>query len=291
MATDTKNETQIDWIPILIAGPQGDKEITQDDIDAIVSHSRVAADQKVPVVFGRPADKGPVLAQIEALQRKGNTLSAKLSNVDPRMEKLLRAGMLKKRVVQLQDHGTPAGPSLKRVGMVQRQYVRGAWNGGASTEEQLNALCKEAGTVEGEASFAERDRTPIGTHVVFSERAGDLQRSSATRIPVEENSQRLNELAEARAQERSIGFCEALGQIASEQPKLTVPAAQVSFHELPKTSARRAYDRNGEKLTALAKQRAEENSISFGEALGQVAAECPELTVPDIQFREVEVGR
>jgi hypothetical protein len=98
----------------------------------------------------------------------------------------------------------------------------------------------------------------------------------------------LNSLAKTRAQERSIGFCEALGQIANEQPRLIVPG-QVSFQERPTASAQRPYDRNGERLTALAKQRAEENSISFGEALGQVAAEHPELTVPDIEFCEVEV--
>jgi hypothetical protein len=115
MAIDTKNTTGVAWMPILTAGVQGDKEITQDDLDAIVSHFGGAANQKVPVVFGRPADNGPVLAQIDALQRKGDTLSAKLSNVDPRMEKLLKAGMLKKRVVQLQNHGTPTGPSLKRL--------------------------------------------------------------------------------------------------------------------------------------------------------------------------------
>ena len=205
---------------ILTAGVQGDKEITRDDLDAIVSHLGGAGDQKIPVVFGRPADNGPVLAQIDALQRKGDTLSARLSNVDPRMEKLLKAGMLKKRVVQLQNHGTPAGPSLKRVGMVQRQYVRGTWNSGASTDEQLNALCSEAGNLEPEANFA--DRTPIGTYVVFTQQADDLQRTETTRLPVDANSQRLNSLAKTRAQERSIGFCEALGQIANEQPELTV---------------------------------------------------------------------
>jgi hypothetical protein len=196
--------------------------------------------------------------------------------------------MLKKRVVQLQNHGTPAGPSLKRVGMVQRQYVRGTWNSGASTDEQLNALCSEAGNLEPEANFA--DRTQIGTYVVFTQQAEDLQRSAMTRLPVDANSQRLSSLAKARAQERSIGFCEALGQIANEQAQLTVHG-QVSFRERPAGSTRRAYDRNGEKLTALAKQRAGQNCISFGEALSQVAAECPELTVPDIQFREVEARR
>ena len=286
MAIDTKNTTEPDWMPILTAGVQGDKEITQDDLDAIVSHLGGAGGPKIPVVFGRPADNGPVLAQIDALQRKGDTLSARLSNVDPRMKKLLKVGMLKKRVVQLRDHGTPAGPSLKRVGMVQRQYVRGTWNSGDSTEAQLNALCNEAGDMQPEGNFAER--SPVGTYVVFTQQAEDLERSAAGRLLVDTNSQRLNSLAKARVQERSIGFCEALGQIANEQPELTVPG-QVGFQERPAFSThRRAYDRNGERLTALAKQRAEQKSISFGEALSQVATESPELTTPDIEFREVK---
>jgi hypothetical protein len=97
----------------------------------------------------------------------------------------------------------------------------------------------------------------------------------------------LTTLAKERAKQESISFGEALTQVAIEQPALTVSCMEFREATTLGRTFRKAYDRNGERLTALAKQRAGQSSISFGEALGQVAAEHPELTVPAIEFREV----
>lgn len=91
------------------------------------------------------------------------------------------------------------------------------------------------------------------------------------------NSERLNELAKERQRGNRISFGEALSQVAAENPNLALPGTTIDFEERG-TAAH--IDQNGAKLTALAKKRQREDKISFGEALSQVAAENPELTLP-----------
>jgi hypothetical protein len=166
MVIDTKNSAagvESNWVPLFKAGPAGDREITKDDLDSIIGNFK-----KVPVVFGRPSKNGPVIAQVDAMKRDGDTLHAKLSGVDPRIKRLMDAGMLKKKVVQIQGHGMPEGASITGVGLVQRQ--RGAhdvWQDCPETEDGLNALCEKSGKLSAESEFA--DRSAPSTQVSFSE--------------------------------------------------------------------------------------------------------------------------
>jgi hypothetical protein len=266
-------------LSLLKAGRQGDKELTQDDLDSIVSNFKGSGTKKIPVVFGRPSENGPQLAQIDGLQRKGDTLNASLSGIDPRLQKLLDAGLLKKRSVQIKGHGMPEGPSITGVGLIHRQPgTRGVdWEDCPGTEAGLDAICEHHGDVSVESQFA--DRSAGVTHVVFEEFAFQPQK----RKSIDVNGERLTALAKERADRKSISFGEALAHIAMEQPELTV--------RRDTSRARRPYDRNGERLTALAKARADQKSISFGEALTEVAGERPDLTVPSFEFRDVEVRR
>jgi hypothetical protein len=264
------------WLPLVSAGPQGDRELTRDDLDSMVDNFNLGAAKRIPVVFGRPTKNGPALAQMDALQRKGDALAGRLSGVDPRAARLMQAGMLKKRVVQIKGHGMPEGPSITGVGLIHRQRgANGVWEECPADDASLNAICENSGKVEADSQFA--DRSTGGTHVSFEE-----EDSTRRKLPVDTNGERLTALAWERAEKKSIGFGEALLQVAGEQPQLTVP--HMEFREQRRQL--RAFDRNGERLTALAKQRAGEKTISFGEALTQVAAEHPELTTPTIEFRE-----
>jgi hypothetical protein len=278
MAIDTKNSAagvESNWIPLCKAGPAGDREITKDDLDSIIGNFK-----KVPVVFGRPSKNGPVVAQLDAVKRDGDTLHAKLSGVDPRIKRLMDGGMLKKKVMQIQGHGMPEGPSITGVGLVQRQHgAHGVWTECPETEAGLNALCGNSGKLTAEA-----DLSAPGTQVSFAEEVRPKKL-------IDVNGNSLTALAKERAKQESISFGEALTQVAIEQPELTVSRMDFREQTTSHPTFRKAYDRNGERLSTLAKERAKQESISFGEALSQVANERPELTVPDIEFREVEVRR
>ncbi len=88
------------------------------------------------------------------------------------------------------------------------------------------------------------------------------------------NSERLNEVAKALADELEISFGEALSQVAHDNPALTLPDGVLCMAEGSKGL------RNDEELTRRAKELQSKKKISFGEALSRVSTQHPDLTLP-----------
>lgn len=59
-------------------------------------------------------------------------------------------------------------------------------------------------------------------------KAGGASFTEGRNVKADQNSIALNEAAEKRAKEKNISFAEALGQVAQEQPELTVAASAVA---------------------------------------------------------------
>ncbi len=264
------------WVKLFRAGDaqgSGDNPYTSADLDEIVNNSP----NGVPVVFGPPKDNGPQLAKIAALKRDGNTLLGKFSGVDPRLDQLSRAGKLSKLSSMLKR--TPEGKRmLHRVGVTTPTYSHGAVRAADANVESLLAALKNAN----EDSISS----------VFSERA-----------PVDENSVEMCRLARARSREKSIEFGEALREVAQERPELAMPKRRTTpqstdyskyvtivfaadeplvIRGVGRRSVARGFpvDENSQRLSDLARERSREQKISFSEALTEVAAENPELTIP-----------
>lgn len=105
------------WINICKAGSEGpDAKLTSDDLDGIVRNYQ-SREKKAPIGVGRNWAGAKPYGQVDDVRRgDGDYLLAKLSNVDPRMEELHKAGAFKKKEVLLQK--TPQGLSLERVGFL-----------------------------------------------------------------------------------------------------------------------------------------------------------------------------
>ncbi len=100
---------------------------------------------------------------------------------------------------------------------------------------------------------------------------------------VDGNSVELTRLARERQQSSNISFGEALSQVAAERPALTLPGKPVTMEFSDSMEAHRRgrlVDGNSVELNRLARERQQSSSITFGEALSQVAAEQPALTLP-----------
>jgi predicted transcriptional regulator len=100
--------------------------------------------------------------------------------------------------------------------------------------------------------------------------------SDALRWAEDPRSGMLSNLAKERQRGKSISYADALEEVAREYPDLSEPLSapvgmlsRVKFSEAPGPSA---------ELARLAKARQREKSVSYGEALTQVAQEHPELT-------------
>jgi predicted transcriptional regulator len=125
----------------------------------------------------------------------------------------------------------------------------------------------------------------------FSDRTENFMERSQNHqhIEVDKNSAQLSELAKSHQRERDITFSEALDQVAREWPELTRSGAVnlmeftdasgnvylTSFSE-PFKPLGSVHDRST-KLHELAKDRARKKRITYGEALGQISDENPDL--------------
>jgi predicted transcriptional regulator len=267
------------WLPLLETGTQGDRKITRDDLDSIATNFAANA-QRLPVVFGHPSKAGPVLAHIDDMRRDDNTLSGKLSNVDPRMERLVKAGLLKKRIVQIKGHGMPEGPSITGVGMIHRRPgANSVWGDVPGTDEELNKVCDTSGDVSAESQFSDQNK---GRAVVQFAEGSPLVEDAVGRLRArgkwlpefEELGLELI-FAELAKNPDKIEFGEG-----NERHRMTALDILVSFLE---SLCFGAHPRsiNSQRLSDLAKKRASDKNISFGEALSQVSQERPELTIPD----------
>jgi len=93
------------WIEIFKAGKQTDssgatREWTENDLDAIVARYN-NGDHEAPIVVGHPESNSPAFGWVECLKREGKLLYAKLKEVMPEFEELVKAGTYKKRSISL----------------------------------------------------------------------------------------------------------------------------------------------------------------------------------------------
>jgi hypothetical protein len=232
--------------------------------------------EHIPVRFGRANSDGPVVARVSALRRDGATLSGKLRGVDPRFDQLLKSKKLGGKTARSMrfERDPEKGTSLTGYGFLPpRVYGGGAgMHEGDSTDVGLTKLAAKdkAGEV---VQFSAAD----AGRVEFIITEGSTKRAASQ---YRRNDERLNDLAMERASEGNISFGSALSQVAAENPTLTRPSVP-AFAEAEQQGQTFRFLRNSERLNEAAKQRAEEDGICFAEALSQVAAENPRLTLPD----------
>jgi hypothetical protein len=87
------------WVDIFRAGNYGDKgTYTPADLDVCVANYD-AASHEAPVVIGHPEHDAPAFGWVAAVRRVGDVLQAKLRQIAPEFERMLREGRFKKRSV------------------------------------------------------------------------------------------------------------------------------------------------------------------------------------------------
>ncbi len=280
MADKKNSSIEGTWVPLVDSGNRN-VPLSDDDLQDMVNNFQpdTAADH-IPVRFGRAQSNSPLVAKISALKSEGTVLSGKLTNVDPRFDELMQAGKLGRRNMRSLAFARDPdkGAVLTEMGyMPPRVFHAGAWHDGPSDGAALDDLLG-----------AHRE----GDCVQFcSSDAGRVEVVTSTQRPrIKRNSERLNERAKARQQERNISFGEALSQVARENPRLTMPdwtsfemGTQQSASRPPAAESFR-FQTNSEALSELAKELAYEKRINFSKALRRVIEENPKLTLPDGVF-------
>jgi hypothetical protein len=68
------------------------------------------------VVLGHPEHDAPAYGWVEGVKREANVLLAKLKQVPPAFEQLVREGRFKKRSIAV--YNGPNGPSLRHIGFL-----------------------------------------------------------------------------------------------------------------------------------------------------------------------------
>ncbi len=294
-AENEKKSIEGQWVKLARTG-DGVPPLTDTDLDEMVSNYQPESESEhIPVHFGKAKSGGPVLAHISALKRDGSALSAKLVKVDPRFDQLYQARKLGGRTSRsLAFSRTPeSGATLSGYGFAPPMvYSAGANRDGEATDVSLSRLA--AADSAGEViQFAANDAGWIEVTMETPKKLSPWE-------TLHRNSQRLSDAAKARQQSQNISFGEALSQVAAERPELTAPirvdpaAPRETFRAQPMAAGEAfRFETNSEKLSDLAKQRAHEDHISFGEALAAVAAEHRELTLPDgiISFGDADSPR
>jgi predicted transcriptional regulator len=266
-ASDISNR----WIELFHAGNYGQQgSYTEHDLDRVVSNYDPSF-HEAPIVIGTPKDSLPAWAWVAALKREGTALLGKLKQVQPDFARMLAAGQFPKHSIGF--YLTPNGPSLRHVGFLGAKPPDLEGLPGAAFSDASRKTIE----IEFEGPFADRE-------AILMER-----QQNPRHFAVDNNSAQLSELAKRRQRERGITFSEALSRVVNEFPELTRPGAVTvleftdatgnryltSFSE-PIQSRSSVHERST-KLHELAKDRASKRNISYGEALGQVSKENPEL--------------
>ena len=93
------------WIEMFRTGSQTDsagntRDWTEQDLDKIVQQYN-NGNHEAPIVVGHPDHNSPAFGWVEALKREGALLYARLKDVMPEFEELVRVGTYKKRSISL----------------------------------------------------------------------------------------------------------------------------------------------------------------------------------------------
>lgn len=105
-----------DWLAVFRGGIQTDSKGQQHDGDKLIRDAVSTFDpqqHKPPVVIGHPLSNSPAFGYVDALKNVGSTLFAKIKDVVPAFEKLVKEGMYKKRSASFYPDGR-----LKHVGFL-----------------------------------------------------------------------------------------------------------------------------------------------------------------------------
>src|SRR5574341_2536400 len=87
------------WIEVFRAGDYGPKgKYTEQDIDQMIANYD-PAHHEAPLVLGHPESDSPAMGWVEALKREGAVMLAKLKQVQPALEEMVRQGLFKKRSI------------------------------------------------------------------------------------------------------------------------------------------------------------------------------------------------
>jgi hypothetical protein len=104
------------WIDLFRAGEYSDKgRYTPADLDAMVANYD-PAHHEAPVVVGHPETDAPAFGWVAGLRRVGDMLQAKLRQIAPQFEALVREGRFKKRSVAF--YRTARGLALRHLGFL-----------------------------------------------------------------------------------------------------------------------------------------------------------------------------
>jgi predicted transcriptional regulator len=173
-----------------------------------------------------------------------------------------------------------ASAELSKIAM-QRQMEKGL-----SFSEALGQVAQKNPDLQAAKLHDLADKRMVEKDVCFGEAIGQVLKENPDIFGTGRRwaflaSVELNNLARQRQKEKSLSFSEALHQVVEESPTLantnSLPPEAHYFSEGLLINARPEM-MSGVALTKLAKDRQRERSISFAEALTEVAKEHPELT-------------
>jgi len=106
------------WIEVFRAGDYGEKgAYTEADLDRLAASYNPAL-HEAPVVVGHPEIDAPAYGWVEGLRRNVDRLEAKLRQVDPGFEELVKQGRFKQRSVALYDDLGGKGLYLRHLGFL-----------------------------------------------------------------------------------------------------------------------------------------------------------------------------
>lgn len=261
------------------------------DLDEIARNYPPADGKKAALGVEKDWPGAQRLGEVESLRRDGDSLLAKVANVDPRLAELHRDGAFKRASVTLER--TPQGHVLRRVGLVK--------DGSNSLIEQLHRGHFSRHEVDG-ADFSEcpsvRQLKKMGKWTRFFDEVGvpafcRLLEADAGTVRFGEGTSRadiplaqawvefiqcifplvdsydLDREARRQMSTRGVSYSEALALVNAERVEM-IRAAQ--FSEIP------AQGCSGVELHREAQRVSQANQISYCDALQVAVAEHPELT-------------
>jgi hypothetical protein len=244
------------WREILRAGTDNGETYTTGDLDKMVSEYGGRQDgDKAIVGLGTPAENSQeVVGRIGGVRRNGNSLEAKFSGIDPRVEHLAGRGAFPKTSIQVKRG--PEGDSLQRVGLISPVWHGRSWHDNETPS--LDDLMKQhVGTKDHifkEGQMGSSNRGGMTHKYMVATQPFELSESGADA-----------EIARLKAHGYWWEKCDQLGVSAlfAECPHL--------IGQLSKTlRVMRDYDPTSTVLSECARYWANTHGVSFSEGLSQV---------------------
>jgi hypothetical protein len=190
------------WIEIFRAGEYGQKgRFTEADINRIVANYDPKR-REAPAVIGHPDTDAPAYGWVSDLRRQGQVLLARLKQVSPELEEMLKAGAFKKRSAAFYTNPL----SLRHIGFLgaAAPHVKGLSDisfCSSQTIEFSEAIYVDVNNLSGVSS-------PMKRYITFNEDG---------RNSIDRDSVVLAEKAMERADQHKISYGEALTQVRAER--------------------------------------------------------------------------